>query len=720
MILVVRIVTIITIASKRILVVIKKAIGLLIVLQLYGYVFLFPQALAESKNPTGTFTINNDAQYTSAKNITLNFSDVSSDVTSLEIRNGATGSFQNPVAYSNPYNYTLTTDEGTKTVSVRFSNSDGKKSTGIIKDTIVLDTTAPTTGDLGTDANWHKSDVVVTLSCADTLSGCSKTYYTIDGSIPTASSSAGNSITLKNSGIYTIKYLSYDNAGNSESVKTSLNTVKIDRSIPSAISDLGTAIKNTDLTIPASTLLSNDSDSNNDILTLSSVGNANNGKVSLKGSNIIFTPAKDFLGIADFDYIVTDGRNDSTGHVNIKVNPLINEAKQVLLEATTNVTSANHQVVLGSQSFDSTVLIPKDVTNATLDTSNLASVSGTVKTVTLSNNITVNAATTLGNIKMQIPSGIKIRGAASSWTTGLINAPTVQANSTVNIPSLSGFTTSTAGVVEVGFGDVALTFDKGVRILLEGHAGKLVGYDRDGSFTQITNICSSDTQAAGDSLNGGDCKIDVGSDLIVWTQHFTKFATYTQTETSSSSTSTSESGSTNSSSACGDTKPASAPILLSATPGLNEITLTWVEAKDPVSYYLVAYGLTSGQQIYGNPSIGGKGTTTYKINSLTGGKTYYFKIRAGNGCTPGDYSNELSGIPLGGIVSEPAENFALGILSDSAEVKNEEQENKKSQPDPVRQQILLAPIEGKAVVVIAVVIFSIFFGLWLFQRLRKR
>ena len=33
----------------------------------------------------------------------------------------------------------------------------------------------------------------------------------------------------------------------------------------------------------------------------------------------------------------------------------------------------------------------------------------------------------------------------------------------------------------------------------------------------------------------GDCKIDVGSDLVIWTKHFTSFATYTQSSTLSSS-----------------------------------------------------------------------------------------------------------------------------------------------------------------------------------------
>ncbi|MCL5003734.1 MAG: chitobiase/beta-hexosaminidase C-terminal domain-containing protein [Patescibacteria group bacterium] len=98
-----------------------------------------------------------------------------------------------------------------------------------------IDTTAPSTADSGTDSNWHNSDVTVTLTCNDgTGSGCSNTYYTTDGTDPTTSSSTGTSIALTADGTYTIKYFSKDNAGNSESIKTVANQVKIDKTNPSA------------------------------------------------------------------------------------------------------------------------------------------------------------------------------------------------------------------------------------------------------------------------------------------------------------------------------------------------------------------------------------------------------------------------------------------------------------------------------------------------------
>jgi hypothetical protein len=95
---------------------------------------------------------------------------------------------------------------------------------------------SPVTVDSGTDTNWHNTTVTVTLSCSDVNgSGCKNTYYTTDGTVPTTSSSVGNSIVLSTDGTYTIKYFSVDNAGNQESVKTAINVVKIDKTNPTLI-----------------------------------------------------------------------------------------------------------------------------------------------------------------------------------------------------------------------------------------------------------------------------------------------------------------------------------------------------------------------------------------------------------------------------------------------------------------------------------------------------
>ena len=175
-----------------------------------------------------------------------------------------------------------------------------------------------------------------------------------------------------------------------------------------------------------------------------------------------------------------------------------------------------------------------------------------------------------------------------------------------------------------------------------------------------------------------------GSPEAVSDEHSIATASPTSTQ-SVGGTSIAVSGSTPTAPSCNDSKPGSAPTLLSSVGGLNSVALTWSEALDPVSYYLITYGTTPGAQMFGNPNIGGKGTTSFTVNNLSGGTIYYFKVRAGNGCAPGEFSNELSQTPSGGIVEEPATGFTTDVLNEEApevqdspvSVQGEENSNSK-------------------------------------------
>ena len=269
---------------------------------------------------------------------------------------------------------------------------------------------------------------------------------------------------------------------------------------------------------------------------------------------------------------------------------------------------------------------------------------------------------------------------------GVIAAPTV---TTVTLPVTAGETTTLGTAIEIGFASAKLSFDNAVRILLPGQAGKRAGYSRPGTdFTEITSTCAADSQAAGDALaTDGECKIDVGGDLVIWTKHFTKFASYTQT-TSGGSGGTSGGGggggtSPASAPTCNDTQPGSAPVLLSAvSAGANSVTLTWSKATDPVTYYLITYGLGTGLQQYGNPNVGGSNTTSYTVSGLSGGTTYYFKVRAGNGCAPGEFSNELSTTPAGGVLNSVPEGFEEGVLGEATELNPELTPSPVPSPSP--------------------------------------
>lgn len=137
------------------------------------------------------------------------------------------------------------------------------------------------------------------------------------------------------------------------------------------------------------------------------------------------------------------------------------------------------------------------------------------------------SSTTLSNtdVNVSIPEGAVVSGAAN-WN-GVIMPPTA---TTTTVTVSANFTT-VGLAIQVGSTESDLVFTKAVRLVFAGQAEKHVGwYNHAGVFTEITTVCTGDNQSDGDAVSaGGSCKIDSGSDLVVWTKHFSTFVTYTQT-----------------------------------------------------------------------------------------------------------------------------------------------------------------------------------------------
>jgi hypothetical protein len=139
-----------------------------------------------------------------------------------------------------------------------------------------------------------------------------------------------------------------------------------------------------------------------------------------------------------------------------------------------------------------------------------------------------------------------------------------------------------------------------------------------------------------DTANNSSAYSSNGTDTI-------NTATTTTTNNSNSSSNNTSSTSTPS---CTDQAPgAKAPWLYGAiAQDSGSVLLYFTEADNPVSKYVLEYGTKSGDYPYGVQDMGVnvRGQMTYLVKSLSPNTTYYFKVRGGNGCATGTWSNEIS------------------------------------------------------------------------------
>jgi YD repeat-containing protein len=170
--------------------------------------------------PTGTIAINGGAAYTisPATTLTLSCSDTNGCAKMRLSNNLVTWSTPETYATSKPW--AVTAGDGVKNVYVKFMDSTGNWSLAL-SSSILLDTIAPATA-ASPSGGIFVTGQTVTLACNDgSGTGCSKIYYTTDGSTPiTASSVYTSPLTI--SATTTLKYFAVDLAGNSEAVKSQM------------------------------------------------------------------------------------------------------------------------------------------------------------------------------------------------------------------------------------------------------------------------------------------------------------------------------------------------------------------------------------------------------------------------------------------------------------------------------------------------------------------
>jgi hypothetical protein len=118
---------------------------------------------------------------------------------------------------------------------------------------------------------------------------------------------------------------------------------------PIAVDDAATTNENTSVTI---LVLLNDSDPDEDPLTVIDATQGANGSVTFTGSNVTYTPNAGFSGSDSFSYTISDGRG-GTDSASVSVTVLNVNAPPVAVDDTASVTQGtlhNPINVLGNDS----------------------------------------------------------------------------------------------------------------------------------------------------------------------------------------------------------------------------------------------------------------------------------------------------------------------------------------------------------------------------------
>lgn len=220
-------------------------------------------------------------------------------------------------------------------------------------------------------------DTAKTFVAVELLAGASD----VDGDVPTLSgvgNAVGGSATLNGDGTVTFTpdmnfsgtasfdYTISDGHGGFDTQTVAVNVAAVNDA-PVAVAKSVTINEDVALIITATGLLAGASDVDGDGLTLSSVGNAVNGSVSLDASgNVMFTPTANFFGQASFDYTIADGNGGfDTKTVMVTINaPPIALPKSVATDEGTALTISASDLLAGATDADGDSLTVPGVGNA--------------------------------------------------------------------------------------------------------------------------------------------------------------------------------------------------------------------------------------------------------------------------------------------------------------------------------------------------------------------
>ncbi|OIN04759.1 Ig-like domain-containing protein [Oceanisphaera psychrotolerans] len=150
--------------------------------------------------------------------------------------------------------------------------------------------------------------------CAAGGTGCSNSGWQDDTGYSATGLQAGTS--------YSFQVKARDSAGNETALSAIRSATTLNNQSPVAVND--SAVTNQGQSV-AIDVLANDTDPENDTLSINGFQQAGNGSVGQSGNSLVYTPANGFVGSDSFTYTVTDGTSTSAPAT---VTVTVNEANQ--------------------------------------------------------------------------------------------------------------------------------------------------------------------------------------------------------------------------------------------------------------------------------------------------------------------------------------------------------------------------------------------------------
>jgi hypothetical protein len=249
------------------------------------------------------------------------------------------------------------------------------------------------------------------------------------------------------------------------------------------------------------------------------------------------------------------------------------------------------------------------------------SIGGTDATATDTFTFNLNYVFDTGNAQISFPYG------TVATETGGGTFDLTAFSTTDNTSEIQSELNNIAGAVNIGITGISLTFSNSYTVSIS------VGVGYEGQTLSVLYRSEGLTQWNSETT----CLVASGL-CTFQTNHATTFAARNDFAVNPPSSS-SDNVISHSPPVCGDSKPTAIPDLFQINVSSSSAKLFFTHVPDSYKYYISFSTKPAAEEHGAEMILASENIQNVTINLLKPNATYYFKVRAGNGCMPGDWSS---------------------------------------------------------------------------------